>query len=95
MNDGPQVTLAALAPTKPLNKFERNFLGNKMRKELEAGAGKNVPFRLSVGDKVEDFFMYTPPLFVGTVSDLYRENGHNRVETEQGFHREQDLRKVG
>jgi len=56
--------------------------------------GKSKPFRLAVGDKVEDFFVFTPAEPVGTVKELYRENGHNRVATENGYFREQDLRRM-
>lgn len=90
------ITLADIVHTRPLTKYEHNYLDRKLERVLKEGAGKNKPFRLAVGDKVENFAMFTEGNAqpVGTVQELYRENGHNRVATEKGFFREDDLRKI-
>lgn len=80
--------------TKPLSEIEHKRIDRKMQVKLRANRGESPPFRLQVGDKVEDFASYTEGAMpAGTVQELYRENGHNRVATEKGFFREQDLRK--
>ena len=67
-----------------------------MDERLKRDSGESVAFRFKIGDKVENFTIYKEGFAKaeGTVSDTYRENGHNRVATETGFHREQDLRKA-
>ena len=88
-----QITIADLLKTRPISAKERDLLTRKIEAELKRDSGKSEPFRLAVGDKVENFAMYTDGYAqpCGTVSEVYRENGHNRVATETGFHREQDL----
>ena len=91
------MNLANIHQTKPLTKFERNKIENVMARRLKQDSGSHQPFRLKVGDIVEDFGScvdgHANP--AGTVVSCYRENGHNRIETETRFYREQDLRKVG
>ena len=92
MTQANKLTLSAISPTKPLTKLQRNYLGNMINRSLAAGAGNNDAFRLSVGDRVEDFIRHTPASDAGTVEAVYRENGHNKVTTNQGNFRERDLR---
>ena len=86
-----KITLAELRGTKPLTQWERNYLGNKMNRDLRAHRGKRAPFRLKVGDRVMD----TTTQERHTVTELYYENGHNKIASETRFHREQDLMVIG
>jgi len=88
MNNLPKIIINTPKPSPEMS----NLLSRKLELILQQSAGKSVPFRLSIGDRVEDFYTFTPAVFVGTVSELYRENGHNKIATEQGFFREKDLR---
>ena len=86
-----KITLAELRGTKPLTQWERNYLGNKMIRDLRAHRGNSAPFRLKVGDKVLD----TTTQERHTVTELYRQNGHNYVASETRFIRERDLMVTG
>jgi len=92
--DLPKINITSLHHTAPLARDESSRLDRMIATSIKESAGKNEPFRLQVGDKVEDFATTTPGRPVGTVEELYRENGHNRAMTEQGFFREQDLRVI-
>jgi len=91
-----QITLPQLLSTQPLSKLEHKKIDRMMITQLKKDAGSSEAFRFKVGDEVENFTMYKEGFAKpeGTVIEVYRENGHNRVATETGFHREQDLRKV-
>ena len=97
MSDIQPIFNAIITSRKKPSKKESYLLDRKLAAVLKKGAGKNAPFRFEIGDEVEDFMFYSPALYVGKVIKLYRENGHNRVMTDnknKPWHREQDLRRV-
>lgn len=85
-----KISIHELHQTKPLNKYQRNYLDNMIARTLHEGRGKNKPFRLQVGDHVMD----TNTGAKYTVTELYRQNGHNKVASKTRFHREDSLMKV-
>jgi len=91
-----KLSIHDIIQTKPLTKLESNLIERKMAALLASDSGNSQPFRLAVGDKVENFGAYKEGFAMpcGTVIEVYRENGHNRAATEKGFFREQDLRKI-
>ena len=91
-----KITLASLIGTKPLSTYESQLITRKMIAIENRDSGNDDSFRLKVGDSVENFGAYKDGYAqpIGTVTEVYRENGHIRIATEKGFFREQDIRKA-
>jgi hypothetical protein len=99
MKETPSIYLHQLVSSKPPSEQEKDLLERKLKATLIRGKGKNELFRLEIGDEVEDFGSYVKGYAkpVGKVVKLYRENGHNKVETdskEKCWFRECDLRRI-
>jgi len=80
-----------LMESKPMTDSKRKKLTQDMLAGLESGKGSSLSFKFKIGDKVEDFVMFSPPAYAGIVTENYRENGHNKVLTTKGVYREKDL----
>ena len=83
--------LSDIASTRPLGDDEGYLISRKMGLLMQRDSGHNATFRLSIGDNCEN---HQTGEIVGTITELYRENGHNRASTKTGFYREQDLKAV-
>jgi len=89
------LTLADIVGALPPQSREfYDLMSDFIERDTLKCAGNNQPFRIAVGDQVEDFFGHTPARPVGKVLELYRENGHNKILTTSGAFRECDLRRI-
>jgi len=92
-NDIPTVTLAQLVRTKPLNQWQRNYIGNKINRELYNSRGKSTPYQYAVGLPMIDTITGTK----GIILERYRDNGHNKYRIDEkasGGIREKDIMRV-
>lgn len=85
-----QLDITDIHNTKPLTDDQRVAMDDLINRTTKANEGDSSSYRFNVGDTVKDsFFGLNAKEMI--ITECYRENGHNKYATKDGFFRECDL----